>query len=91
MLEMRKCEIYPAISGYHDMRGRYEGGISYIAHGNQGCEIWFRRFVDISRTGEMWALNEEGRHIGIMTQEEGFRQLTRTFGRYKKIRIEALN
>ena len=34
LLEMRKCEINPTISGYREMRGRYEDKTSYIAHGN---------------------------------------------------------
>lgn len=72
------------------MRGRYDGRTSYIIRGNPGCEDWCRRMVDISRIGKMWGLSEEQHHMGIMKHEEDFRQLTRRFGRYKKMRIVAL-
>ena len=90
LLELRRCEIYDMISGYQETKGWYDGRTTYIIHGNPGCEDWFRRLADISRIGKMWGLNEEEHHFGIMKREEDFHQLTRRFGRYKKMRIDAL-
>ena len=61
-----------------------------MAHGDPGREVWFRRLVDISRLRKMWELNEEEHHLRIFKEEDDFHQLTRRFGRYKKMRIAAL-
>ena len=79
------------ISGYQEGRGWRDGQTSYVIHGNPGCEDLFRKLVDISRIGKMWELNSEDHHLRIVKQDEDFHQLTRRFGRYKKMRMDALN
>ena len=91
LLELRKCEIYPMLSGYREMRSWYGGKSAYLLHGNPVCEVSPRLFVDISRTAKAWGLNDEGHRLRVAGNEEGFRQLTRRFGRYKKMRTWALN
>ena len=64
--------------------------MTFATHGNPGCEIWFRRFADLSKTGRVWELNEEGRHLKVARNEEEYRQLARRFGRYKRAREDAI-
>ena len=79
------------IRGFQEMRGWKEGRTTYMANGNPGCEVWFRRLVDISRLGKTCELNEEEHHLGIFKQEDDFHQLARRFGRYKRMRIASLS
>ena len=88
--DLRKCELYPMISGYHETKNWFGDKTTFAIHGNPGCEIWFRRFIDLSRAGEIWELNEEGRHLKVTRNEEDYRQLARRFGRYKKERADAI-
>ena len=62
-----------------------------IVRGNPGCVVRFRLFAGISRMGKNWIINEERYHIRIMKSDEESHQLTRRFGRYKKIPITQLN
>lgn len=64
--------------------------MTFAIHGNPGCGIWFRRFIDLSKTGRMWELNEEGRHLKVTRNDEDYHQLARRLGRYKKARTAAL-
>ena len=92
LIELRRCEIYPTISGFQDTKCWIEGRSSYIARGNPVCEVRFRRIVDISRMGGTWGRNEEIYHPGIMKiAEEDFHLLSRRLGRCRKMRITALN
>ena len=60
---LMKCELYPMISGYREVRTWHDDKMIFIIHGNPGCDIWFRRFVDLSKTGRIWELNEEGEQV----------------------------
>ena len=90
IFDLRKCEIYPMISGYQEIKIWAEDKLLFIIHGNQGCEIWFRRFLELSKTGRIWELNEEGKELRITKSEEDYNLLTRRYGRYKKARAAAL-
>lgn len=90
LLELRRCDIYNMIRGYQEGRGWRDGQTSYAIHGNPGCEDLFRKLVDISIIGKIWELNSDDHHLRIVKQDEDFHQLTRRFGRYKKMRTEAL-
>ena len=88
--DMRRCEIYPTISGYTIGKRWDDAKAVYIIHGTSGCAIWFKRFGEISTTGRTWGLNEQGMPLEITRNEEEYRQLARRFGRYKRVRGEAL-
>ena len=62
----------------------------FTIHGDPGCEIWFRRFADLSKTGRIWELNEEGEQLRVTRNEEDYHLLARRFSRYEKARAEAL-
>ena len=87
---MRKCEIYQMLIGLRETKNWFGDKMTFAAHGNPGCEIWFIRFIDLSGTGGMWELNEEGRHLEVTRNEEDYHQLARRFGRYKSARTDAL-
>ena len=89
LLDIRKCEIYPTLSGFRETENWFGDKMTFATHGNPGCEIWFRRFIDLSKTGRAWELNEEGRQLGV-TRNEDYQQLARRFGRYKRARTAAL-
>ena len=48
-LGFRKCELYPMISGYQVIKSWSVRKLIFTIHGNPGCEIWFRRFADLSK------------------------------------------
>ena len=87
---LRKCELYPMLSGYNEAKNWFGDKMTFVIHWNTGCEIWFRRFTDLSRTGKIWELNEEGELLKVTRSEEDYHQLARRFGRYKKERAYAL-
>ena len=62
----------------------------YTIHGNNGCELWFKLFEEISKMGRIWRLNEQRAHLKITRNEDEYFQLARRFGRYKRMRIDAL-
>ena len=78
------------ISGYQVVKTWAEDKLLFIIHGNPGCEIWFRRFIDLSKTGRIWELNEEGAELRVTRSEEDYHLLARRFGRYRRARAEAL-
>ena len=88
--DLRKCEIYPMLSGYQETKIWFDDKMTFAIHGNPGCEIWFRRFIDLSRTGMVWELKGEGRHLKVARNGEEYHQLARRFGRYKRARADAL-
>ena len=90
LFDLRKCEVYPTLSGYQETKSWFGDKMTFAIHGNPGCDIWFRQFVDLSKTGRVWELNEEGRHLKGARIEEDYRQLARRFGRYKRARADAL-
>ena len=65
--------------------------MAFAIHGNPGCEIWFRSFVELSKTGGIWELNEEGKQLKITHNEEDYHLLARRFSRYKRARTTALS
>ena len=60
MYDLKSCEMYPMISGFQENRSWYDDKMVFAIRGNPGCEIWFRRLADLSKTGRIWELNEEG-------------------------------
>ena len=62
----------------------------YAIHGNNGCEMWFKRFEEISKTGKIRGLNTPGKYLKITRSEEEYHQLSRRFGRYKRLRTDTL-
>ena len=55
--DLRKCDLYPMLSGYREIKRWFGAKLIFIIHGNPGCEIWFRRFADLSKTGRIWEMN----------------------------------
>ena len=90
ILDLKTCELYPMISGYRETETRAEDKLIFTIHGNRGCEIWFKRLVELSRMGHIWELNEEGRELRIMRGETEYNRLTRRYGRYKRARATAI-
>ena len=90
LIDLRRCEIQAMISGYNEIRTWSEDTQIFTIHGNPGCEIWFRRIIDISKTGKIWELNESGKYLKATKSEEDYQQISRRFGRYKRARAEAL-
>ena len=84
MYDLKKCEMYPMISGFQESRSWYEDKMVFTIHGNPGSEIWFRRLVELSETGRIWELNEEGKHLRVTRNEEDYHLLARRFSRHKK-------
>ena len=83
---------YPhLLSRYQDLRIRNGERAIYILRGNQGFGIWFGRFIELSKTGWIWELNEEHRHLKVIKNEDEYHQLARRFGRYKRARALAIN
>ena len=90
VFDLRKCELYPMLSGYQEIRTCHGDKMIFIIHGGPGCAIWFRGFAYLSKTGRIWEMNEEGRQLKITRNEEDYHTLARRFGRYKRARTEAL-
>ena len=70
LFDIRKCEIYPMVIGYRETIRWFGDKMTFVIHGNTGCEIRFRRFIDLSQTGRE-----------VARKEEDYRQLERMFGR----------
>ena len=51
-LGLRKCEIYSMLSGYREMGNWFADRLTFVIHGGEGCEIWFRMFIDLPRQEE---------------------------------------
>ena len=77
IFDLGKCEIYPMISGYQEVKIWAGNKLLFVLHGNQGCEIWFRRFVDLSKSGRIWGLNEEGKELRVTRSDDDYHQLAR--------------
>ena len=60
MFDLRKRELYPMISGYQETRSRSDDKMVFVIRGDPGCEIRFRRFAGLSKSGRVWEMNEEG-------------------------------
>ena len=90
ILDLKTCELYPMISGYQEIETKAEDKLIFTVHGNRGCEIWFKRLVELSRMGHIWELNEEGRELRITRSEVEYSRLTRRYGRYKRARTAAI-
>ena len=63
IFDLRRSEIYPLINGYQEVRTWQDGKLIFTICGNPGCGIWFRRFVELSKSARVWELNAEGGNI----------------------------
>ena len=84
----RKCVLLPIIRGYQEAKSWQGGKKISTSHGNVGCEEWFRRFTEISKTANVWSENDDAGHLRIAKSEEVYNQPFRRFGRYNRIPAE---
>ena len=64
---------------------------TYVIRGNQGCDVRIERFAELPKTGCIWGLNEENRHLKLTRNEAEYHQIPRRLGRYKRARTAALS
>ena len=79
--DLRKCESFRLLIGFRSTRIWCDDKATYAIRGNAGCETWLRMFGELSKTGTIWEINDENRHLRVARREEEYRQLARRFGR----------
>lgn len=63
---------------------------SRIIHGNQVGGIRPGRFEGLTRTGAICEMTEKGEFLNVTKNEDEYHQLARRYGRYKRLRTDAL-
>ena len=86
--DMRKCEIYPSISGRQEIKTSHAGNRTCMLRGGPACAIWFRRPIDLPEVGKVWNLNEDEWNFRATGSGSGYHQLARRSIRYERMRID---